>query len=1360
MTPDGIETTSVRDVALKTPGLDLVVGDKLKQLRKRKETNESKEKEPGVLESVSNFVKEGVKSTMEELRHGSTWEKVFAFMKLAGGVAAVAYVAKKAIDGMMSIGGWMKEQLGETASNTMKGVLITALGASLGGVVYEAVKGDLSMGEVAKAFATDGSSGVAKLLLSGSANGISRLGTDTVRKIKEVAGVSLTDSAAESIEAIDKLVGIDAKKEWLIETLKDKGIDPPDVIENMTTKDVTKYLKEKNVNVGDVMKFGGAGFLIYKYLGWKGVAINGGIYLMLLKDAEGKSYAKNALDKYREKMGGVRDSFVEKLNKTSPGLASAVDTMLPNVKEEGFVDGMIDIAAIDPGKTIAIANAAWMMRGVIFMFGKTMLKVGTKTPERAAISAALMVGAVWSRKELIDKIVNSIYGEESNDDEKEKVRDALYLMAKVPKDSRTTIGKRLLVDNEAQLIETIGGGIGRLEIGKKFKSLIKNGDAGIGWADGGNTLLLIWDTSPPVVLAGQAKASVMSTIDQLQSDENDGVLYPVIIGGATTMVFSSATFGAAKGYMDLVKSAPGKGTVSLKVFKSLFPVITKENRFLWKRGVMEVFEPIAIISRRHDLNTVKEGFKNIESVIGNLEDGASLSNVKSKIKSLEELIENSYEASSSLKKNLKGNSKVWELSDKVFELKNTLNNISGKLDEMGDVAIDLHSREWEGISNLVEKGSSHIDEADDVLNRSVLNSVKSVFGKVGKYGSEVGELKVIKGTRETISKGIQSSSEWMKNKNWYKGYESWKGAKFGTSHVDALVGMKDESKIFKYLIKQGVNAEDAVGLVDDLKVANNPEQVVKTLAKLTDETVHFSPELFKLMKAARVGGVVLSALGTVYSGVESAGAFYESGKSYYNGDTDRGNITLGKGVMWGANAAVDGAATYGLYSTVILGAEAGTATAVGTAALPLIVATSVGANVIDSMYERTVQAEEWYKKGDRNKLIHEWVTTSAYSDTAGDRLRIFSTEKQIQKERLNTSEKIMLSLLSKEEMLLEPDPIKQLKMSKRYSPPNKYRLHFLKLFFESYPPSHRGVAERALQYSMMYQELMETRDKIKVSGHRYMLGNINVMDEKYDDPDFDAASELISALEKHRLSMVPDTLKNNFDQFSDEYLMELYCSGKFYTNCMQGEVGDDQLQLNVSLRNYLVHTRELRTDVEYAMWLARARNKIGRDKGRYQEMLKNGKTQMDKFLNSPEQEFEKDIHPSNIYVNAVYRLAQYFGYHGEATEEAMKTFFSEEKRGMYGLYWDGDEWSMNDSEGLDEDMGDKLDQKTLLNIQYEFTSSWDDNFDSRNDSIWDNAMVTKERSVMKAQSSTISGILRRGLGEKIPNRSKLQSFEN
>lgn len=688
---------------------------------------------------------------------------------------------------------------------------------------------------------------------------------------------------------------------------------------------------------------------------------------------------------------------------------------------------------------------------------------------------------------------------------------------------------------------------------------------------------------------------------------------------------------------------------------------------------------------------------------------------------------------------------------------------AGLSDAKSEVLAALRSGQAESdIIKIFKRFDFDPDQAV-ALYKQVDNEKKAIafFEKVARETKHLDRISMFARGRDLVKSAFQSirgtsaSAPKAAPTPTRPGVEVITGAKFGTRDIMILAGYKDESKIAKYLTAKGLPQMRAAELAKQISQTDDLGKIVGQLQAAGVEKAAFSSKLVALARYAKFAGNAAMIGFTVYYGFETYHTYQQFSDSK---NADRRGILGAKLGLMGGNLVLDTVGTAGLVAGTFGGSGAvatGIAAvggAAGTISLGLLPATYIASGAIESMYERTKTIQEWMQT-DRKKLIHDWMTTTHMG--AGDLYRDFFTgnwrkgSDQVMGEKQTTREKIVGAIISMDE-------------NKR-GEPNPDRLYYFKVMNNYTPPVNYKDALSLLRESKIYADIMKLRrgfllKKKKDPSFKFMMGNVDLTDSKYDKPDGGLVQDLIANYRLAALSNVPKNLMTNFSQFSDRYLIDLYCDTLTCTDGMPKDLTEEQLNFKYYLRNYLIAQRRVDVDKEYRDWLAKIIAKSPDKKlprSKIEELKNKGRRNMDKFLKRPNEALKEDLkNQPNQAEYTLYQVAKFFGYTGVAKEEPMKKFFDSAHAGEFGVYWSGSAWYMNDDYGLDDKMGSKLDDQTIKNILHEYKNDWQDIFASRSKALVD----IGGSDTFKDQAQSIAKIMEKAMAKKFASPKILKPF--
>lgn len=113
---------------------------------------------------------------------------------------------------------------------------------------------------------------------------------------------------------------------------------------------------------------------------------------------------------------------------------------------------------------------------------------------------------------------------------------------------------------------------------------------------------------------------------------------------------------------------------------------------------------------------------------------------------------------------------------------------------------------------------------------------------------------------------------------------------------------------------------------------------------------------------------------------------------------------------------------------------------------------------------------------------------------------------------------------------------------------------------------------------------------------------------------------------------------------------------------------------------------------------------------------------------------------------ALFEVAKMFGYSGKGKMEEIQNFFNEEKKGEHGIYWNGEEWVVNEA-GMERDdkMGNNG-ETTIQNMIQRIRENQNDILENRNNALVD-IRTTYSEEKMGSVALKIAKNLEKGLAK-------------
>jgi hypothetical protein len=560
--------------------------------------------------------------------------------------------------------------------------------------------------------------------------------------------------------------------------------------------------------------------------------------------------------------------------------------------------------------------------------------------------------------------------------------------------------------------------------------------------------------------------------------------------------------------------------------------------------------------------------------------------------------------------------------------------------------------------------------------------------------------------------------------------------------------VKKGTKAAKELVHKLIISRGAVS--ETLGNANNAIKSIKGISKLATG--------FKWMgRGFAVGG-------TIASGIEAGISWHEAATTTVEG---RAGLCAANATMWTIDTGV-GVATVAVSWA---GATGAVATIASKAALPLVVVTYAGRTLFEKHYEETNTEAEWAQNFQYDQLVHEWFT-SQNSVTLGDALTVgFESagrgnmwlgilgggpligavgglskegwhDESIDKDMANKAimaHKMFKSLVASAgnrevaqyiatESASDAKDKRLGKMIKEnYSVYHEY--YFRKSFagrIQNY-----GSAKNLISKAILFDEIMQKRKVAKKSGAtKLMLGHINFLNERYDitgdiqnlkfnsrfSPD-----KIIEAYNKQTLealeNMQEPSMNKNMKSMETPYLLYLYIQmHKVMHDNKNDEVFSADPNLAMAIASHITLIKNVLDDRNINLNIATQNPALHDPKLSLRGTIRHLEDLAEKGGSSSYEQYESNKFDKDPAVYAVYKLAQYYGFSGNANENELKAFFNEEAATYRGIYWDGESWYVQER-GLewDDEVGTELNKDTVDKMIKIIKENPDDIIEHRHD---------------------------------------------
>lgn len=714
-----------------------------------------------------------------------------------------------------------------------------------------------------------------------------------------------------------------------------------------------------------------------------------------------------------------------------------------------------------------------------------------------------------------------------------------------------------------------------------------------------------------------------------------------------------------------------------------------------------------------------------------------------------------------------------KVGEKVAGVKQKVGKGLGKVKDIAPTRVKtagskLLSR-FQGLGKAPQISEVSISEIDD--------SIAETAKILKKLKSKIKSLKIDRNLAKRVHGG----------KARYRAAQAIKSAKDAESaaqkHLMALNETKRLRQEFK-TVKKGTKA--AKELVH--KLITSRGAVSETFGN-ANNAIKSIKGISKLATGLKWMGRGFAVGGTIASGIEAGISWHEAATTTVEG---RAGLCAANATMW----TIDTGAGLATVAVSWAGATGTIATIGSKAALPLVVVTYAGRALFEKHYEETNTEAEWAQNFQYEQLVHEWFT-SQNSVTLGDALTVgFESlggdngilgvavapltfqrgfakkgfhDKAIDKDMAKKAimaHKMFKSLVASAgnrevAQYIATEPASNAKdkrlgemIKENYSVYHEY--YFRKSFagrIQNY-----GSAKDLISKAILFDEIMQKREEAKKSGAtKLMLGHINFLDKRYDitgdiqnlkfnsrfSPDkiIEAYNrQTLEALEK----MSEPSMNENMKSMETPYLLYLYVQmHKVMQDSKNDEAFSADPDLAMAIASHITLIKNVLDDRNINLNIATQNPSLHDPKLSLRGTVRHLEDLAETGGSSSYEQYESNKFDKDPAVYAVYKLAQYYGFSGNANENELKAFFNEESATYRGIYWKGENWYVQER-GLewDDKVGTELNKNTIDKMMKIIRENPDDIIEHRHDKYF-----LVDAYEFDSQASKMIGALKSGYKE-------------
>jgi len=684
--------------------------------------------------------------------------------------------------------------------------------------------------------------------------------------------------------------------------------------------------------------------------------------------------------------------------------------------------------------------------------------------------------------------------------------------------------------------------------------------------------------------------------------------------------------------------------------------------------------------------------------------------------------------------------------------------VAGKGAEKAKTAGGRLLDRFKGLGRSPQMEEIPINQLDDAM-KDAQKTLKIVQDKIKS-------LRVDEGLAKHAGKG-PGKLKFNTEKAVKQAQEAIDSAKKAESEIQRHIQKLEEIKKLQSDLKAAKGTPKAGDILNELISAKG--EVANSL-DTANESLSAVKGVSKLATGLKWLGRAGAGAGTVFSGIQAFSNWKEAATTTVEG---RAGLCAANAAMWTVDTGVGAA---GLAVTISAEAAGSAAiSGVSRAWLPLIPITYAGTAIFEKLYEETNTEAEWAQNFSYDQLVHEWFTSQnsvSLSDAWVTGFQSFASldhDKEVDEdmaEKAKMAHKMFRSLV----VMQKSREMQQIMANEESSDEKTKKLE--KIIDENYSVYHeyfyrRSFAARIQNYGAakdliiranVFDDIMQKREKAKKSGIKeLMLGGINLLNARYDiNGDIEnlkpgsnfSPDAIIDAYNENNLKEIEnigDTeLKKNLDSMETPYLVYLYIQ---MNNAMLDTGNDSEFENDPALAPAIAahmkmiseYLKSRKVDINNA---ARAQG-LHEPKINLEAIKKHLENLTEKGGSSSYEQYENNKFDKNPAVFAVYRLAQYFGFGGNPNEKELKEFFNEDTASYHGIYWDGDEWYVQER-GLefDDSVGPKLTSDSVKEMIKIIKENPDDVIEHRHDKYF-----IVDAYEFDSQAGHMSRALEKGLQE-------------
>jgi hypothetical protein len=547
------------------------------------------------------------------------------------------------------------------------------------------------------------------------------------------------EKGKEAFNWLDEKVNFSKVKDDATKFCTEHNISAPDWLKNIKLSEIAQDLgidKNNEKTWIEYAAIGGGALLLYKWIGKKGLALNAGIYLFIVR--EGKdSFGGKLISKLTKEIDEAKSGILNKV-KDIPGAEFLISDALEGFSVENGMNDLLEWMKTHPAEGMIAMNGLWICRGLLYKTIKTLLKTGgnialyaVNNPGKTAIVAGAATAIYAGRRTYIKDLVEALYEDPTGKSAKATLAEVDSLMGVDRTKSETLVEHQMpkFIDS---LKEDPANAL------KKAETIIayKEGKFALAWDSLGMAWYLGKATSIPVQLSGLSWEAFKS-LSHIYSPEYEGNIFTsTAVAGTEMYVFASMAYEGFMTYRSILKGSNSTGRAIWDTFKLLIPG-TKEWLFVAKSsclGIPGVTPALRALDSIGITRVQGEISKILELAAGNPPNFAEIRKITDGLRTDHVLLHDPR----IIKETLSGTRYGLETSAKLADISKTIEDINkaAKLGEEG-VSVANKLKEIKALGEMTHRELGIVKEGTQGMLKTLRLITGGKISEAMKVGSEM-----------------------------------------------------------------------------------------------------------------------------------------------------------------------------------------------------------------------------------------------------------------------------------------------------------------------------------------------------------------------------------------------------------------------------------------------------------------------------------------------------------------------------------------------------------------------------------------------------------------------------------------------